>query len=52
MKKTSWNFQIGTGGIRIKNYIDFTKLKKLFIQNKKFGKGERGAPHSQGEPYQ
>ena len=30
-KKTSWTLQISTGGIRIKNNIDFTKLEKIFI---------------------
>ena len=29
-EKTSWKLQISTGGIRIKNNIDFTKLEKIF----------------------
>jgi len=29
--KTSWKPQISTDGIRIKNYINFTKLEKIFI---------------------
>ena len=30
-ENTSWKLQISTGGIRIKNNIDFTKLEKIFI---------------------
>jgi hypothetical protein len=30
-EKTSLKIQIRTGGISIKNYIDFIKLEKIFI---------------------
>jgi hypothetical protein len=41
-KTTSWKLQIGTRGIIIKNYIDFTNFKKFFIQ-KDLGKAKHKA---------